>query len=67
MSLRKQKTSEIINAKRRKLIGVYNEEITGPEHVQSQYKGFAQFEKNPEEYERLLKELCPELFGEAKT
>lgn len=65
MSLRKKKTHEIINAKRRKLIGIYEEENNqGQEHVHTSYRGFTQFEKNPEEFEKQLKELCPEIFNE---
>jgi hypothetical protein len=61
VSLRKKKTQEIINAKRRRLIGVYQEENQGPEHVQGSYKGYTAFEANPQDFNKRLEELCPEV------
>jgi hypothetical protein len=55
VNLRKKKTGDIINAKRRRLIGVYNEDTSGPEHVQNNYRGYTPFEKNPEEFDRIMK------------
>jgi hypothetical protein len=61
VSLRKKKTHEIINAKRRRLIGTYAQEDVqlGPEHVQSCYKGYSKFEHNEEEYLAKMSHLCP--------
>ena len=37
------------------------EEQMGPEHVQVHYKGYAKYERNVEEYQRVLSQLCPQV------
>lgn len=60
MSLRKKKTHEIINAKRRRLINATAaQEEGGPEHVKSSYQGYKRFEAATEEYLTKMQELCP--------
>lgn len=58
MSLRKKKTHELINAKRRRMFG-------GPadpaeEHVQVSYHGYPRFDSSQEEYQKLILGLCPQ-------
>lgn len=65
VTLRKKKTTEIINAKRRKLIGVYQQEPEASDLIHSCYKGYKKFEENKEEFQRQFQILCPELFTEA--
>lgn len=65
VNLRKKKTTDIIQAKRRRLIGAYQEEVS-QEGVTTSYKGYAEFEKNITDYEQNLKVLCPEIFNDAK-
>jgi len=60
VSLRKKKTHEIINAKRRRLVGSYSDDLQGPEHVQACYKGYQKFEQNQDEYNKTLNGLCPQ-------
>ncbi len=71
VSLRKKKTSEIINAKRRRLIGTngtIGDETQGGgldskqhgSHSQH-YKGLDRYEKNLDEYNQLLGNLCPQV------
>jgi len=58
VSLRKKKTHEIINAKRRRLIATATQD-EGPEHVKSSYQGYKRFEAATEEYLTKMQELCP--------
>jgi len=59
VSLRKKKTHEIINAKRRRLINATASQEEGPEHVKSSYQGYKRFEAATEEYLTKMQELCP--------
>ena len=64
VSLRKKKTTEIINAKRRRLIGGTDSQGTESKHstgVSQHYKGHDRFEKNIDEYNQMLGNLCPEV------
>ena len=58
VSLRKKKTSDIINAKRRKIISGMPSDVTA-DMEPSEYHGFKQFEQNKDEYNQLLMTLCP--------
>lgn len=61
VNLRKKKTEDIIKAKRRRLIGTYDDDPSGPEHIHDSYKGYAPFDKNEEFYQQKLHELVPQL------
>jgi hypothetical protein len=54
VSLRKKKTHELINAKRRRMFGgtsaTEGTGIGGEEHVQVSYSGYPRFDSNKEEY-----------------
>ena len=51
VSLRKKKTHDIINAKRRRIYGQFQDETQGGDHtIGGTYKGFAEFEINPDDY-----------------
>eukprot|EP00347_Sterkiella_histriomuscorum_P007064 403350389 len=65
VSLRKQKTSEIINAKRRKIMGAQS----GKDDFGSSgsYKGNPEFEAHPDELARQVQLICPEIYNEAKN
>lgn len=67
VSLRKQKTNDIINAKRRKLMGGFNDESHKGEENMREYRGVKMFEEDPNELSRQLNELCPEILNEAKA
>ena len=68
VSLRKKKSHDIINAKRRRLFkDLYQDE--GPvqqdgAQVQSNYKGFPKYEQNQDEYNTALAAICPEYFSD---
>ena len=51
VNLRKKKTTDIIQAKRRRLIGAYQDEAA-PEGVSTSYKGYKAYESDPKDYER---------------
>ncbi len=57
VSLRKKKTQEIINAKRRRLQTTNMED-----QPEGSYKGYAAAENDPTQYENTMRELCPELY-----
>lgn len=59
VSLRKKKTHEIINAKRRRLQQDGGSQM-GPDVQQTNYKGFPKYEDNVPEYISTLSKLCPE-------
>lgn len=73
VSLRKKKTTEIINAKRRRLIGgannIADDSLAGgtdSKHhttggISQHYKGHDRYEKNVDEYNNLLGNLCPQV------
>lgn len=57
MSLRKKKTQDIINAKRRRVMGGPDGSGDGSGFPG---KSLGKWEKNSEEFARILKELCPQ-------
>jgi len=60
VSLRKKKTHDLINAKRRKLMGGSAEEETKSSgQPNTAYKGYHIFEKDTQIFETMLAELCP--------
>jgi len=59
--LRKQKTNEIIIAKRRRF---FDKNHDNPSNDAEQYRGYRDFDNRPEEYEKRLKDIAPELFNE---
>lgn len=65
MSLRKKKTTEIINAKRRRLVGTDSKgtesKSTPGGGIGQHYKGYEKYEKNNDEYNQQLGLLCPEV------
>ena len=61
VSLRKQKTNEIIIAKRRRF---FDKNHDNPINDAEQYRGYRDFDNRPEEYENRLRDLAPELFNE---
>jgi hypothetical protein len=71
VSLRKKKTTEIINAKRRRLIhgvggGLTAEDSMGNESkhasgLSQHYKGHDRYEKNLDEFNQILGRLCPQV------
>jgi hypothetical protein len=72
VSLRKKKTTEIINAKRRRLIGgannIADDSLAGTDSkhhnadgISQHYKGHDRYEKNIDEYNKLLGNLCPQV------
>ncbi|CDW81557.1 karyopherin alpha [Stylonychia lemnae] len=63
VSLRKQKTNDIIVAKRRRC---FDKNAESDYKESEQYRGFREFDQKPEEYERRLNDLIPELFTVAK-
>ena len=75
VSLRKKKTHDLINAKRRKLMTnmvagqdggnqEFNKEeeskgASGEKNANTMYKGYQVFEQDSECFEKMLDELCP--------
>jgi len=71
VSLRKKKTTEIINAKRRRLVHGVGGRLTAEDSMGNEskhssglnqhYKGHEKYEKNLDEFNQILGRLCPQV------